>query len=67
MQDFLDTTRLPGKGPYFAGSFDYGNNKPHCYAGDIPDGVPMLSYFVKVFADYMRGVAPKGADLDSWR
>jgi enterochelin esterase-like enzyme len=67
MQDFLDTTRLPGKGPYYAGSFDYGNNKPHCYAGDIPDGVPMLSYFVKVFADYMRGTAPKGTDLDTWR
>ena len=67
MQDFLESTKLPGNGPYYGGSFDFGNNKPHCYAGEIPDGVPMLTYYVKVFADYMRTMAPKGADVDSWR
>jgi hypothetical protein len=66
MQDFLESTKLPGKGPYFAGSFDYGIDKPHCYAGDIPQGVPMLTYYVPVFADYIRDTAPKWADL-GWR
>lgn len=67
MQDFLESTKLPGKGPYYGGSFDFGNNKPHCYAGDIPDGVPFLSYFVRIFADHIRTMAPKGSDVDSWR
>ncbi len=67
LQEFLDTTKLPGKGPYYAGSFEFGNNKPHCYVGDIPDGVPMMTHFVNVFAAYMRETAPKGADLMSWR
>jgi hypothetical protein len=67
MQQFLDSTKLPGNGPYYAGSFEFGNNKPHCYAGDIPEGVPMLTYFVRVFAEYVRGVAPKGADVEAWR
>jgi hypothetical protein len=53
MQDFLESTKLPGKGPYYGGTFDFGNNRPHCYAGDIPPGVPMLTYYVRVFADYM--------------
>jgi hypothetical protein len=42
MQDYLESTKLPGKGPYYAGSFDFGIDKPHCYLGDIPQGVPML-------------------------
>ncbi|SPE42833.1 conserved exported hypothetical protein [Candidatus Sulfopaludibacter sp. SbA3] len=67
MQDFLDGTKLAGKGPYYGGSFEFGNNRPHCYVGDIPDGIPMLSHFVRVFADYIRGTAPKDADLNSWR
>lgn len=66
MQDFLEGTKLPGKGPYYAGSFDYGIDKPHCYVGEIPQGVPMLSYYVRVFGDYIRDSAPKGADL-TWR
>jgi hypothetical protein len=67
MQDFLESTKLPGKGPYYGGSFEFGNNKPHCYAGDIPEGVPMLTYYVRAFSDYMRATAPKGADVTSWR
>jgi hypothetical protein len=67
MQDFLESTKLPGKGPYYGGTFEFGNNKPHCYAGEIPEGVPMLSHFVRIFADYMRGAAPANADLDGGR
>jgi len=67
MQQFLESTKLPGKGPYYGGSFDFGNNEPHCYTGVIPEGVPMLTHFVRVFAEYIRGAAPKGADPGSWR
>jgi hypothetical protein len=63
MQDFLESTKLRGKGPYYAGSFDFGIDKPHCYVGEIPRGVPMLTYFVRIFGDYIRDTAPKAADL----
>ena len=63
MEQFLESTKLPGKGPYYGGSFDFGNNEPHCYPGKIPEGVPMMTHFVKVFAAYMKSTAPKGADL----
>jgi enterochelin esterase-like enzyme len=66
MQDFLEGTKRPGQGPYYGGSFDFGNNQPHCYVGEIPEGVPYLTYFVRKFADYMRDTAPKGAEL-GWR
>lgn len=67
MEDFLESTKFPGKGPYYGGSFDFGNNEPHCYVGKIPTGVTMLSYYIPIFADYMRKMAPAGADVDSWR
>jgi len=65
-RDFLESTQLPGKGPYYGGSFEFGNNKPHCSVGEIPDGVPMMTHFVRLFADYIRGAAPKGTDATSW-
>ena len=67
MQDFLEATKLPGKGPYYGGSFEFGNNEPHCYIGGVPKGMPLLSYYLPIFGEYMRTVAPKGADVDSWR
>jgi hypothetical protein len=63
MEQFLESTKLPGKGPYYGGSFEFGNNEPHCYVGKIPDGVPFMTYFVKTFGEYIRGSAPKGSDL----
>jgi len=66
MQDLLDGTKLPGKGPYYGGSFDFGNNKPHCYVGDVPEGTPWLSYYLPVFSNYIKTMAPKGADVTSW-
>jgi hypothetical protein len=66
MQAFLESTKLPGKGPYYGGSFDFGDNEPHCYAGKVPAGVPMLSYYVRVFADHMRTMAPRDAEM-GWR
>lgn len=67
MQDFLESTKLPGKGPYYGGSFEYGNNKPHCYTGEIPDGVPMMTHFIRLFGQYMKTIAPKGANLQEWQ
>ena len=53
MEAFLESTKLPGKGPYYGGSFEYGNNKPHCWAGDIPSGqTPEL------WAKFLSGQAP---------
>ena len=66
MEQFLESTKQPGKGPYYGGSFEFGNNEPHCYPGKIPEGVPFMTHFVRVFAEYMRDTAPKGADL-AWR
>jgi hypothetical protein len=67
LERFLESTKLPGKGPYYGGSFEFGNNEPHCYVGKVPDGVPMLTHYMRVFADYMRNIAPKDADAASWR
>ena len=36
MEEFLESTKLPGKGPYYGGTFEFGNNQPHCYPGKIP-------------------------------
>ncbi len=66
LEQFLESTKLPGKGPYYGGSFEYGNDKPHCWAGNIPAGQPLESYYLPVFAEHMRKMAPKGADVSSW-
>jgi hypothetical protein len=36
LKSFLESTALAGKGPYYAGSFDFGDNEPHSYAGKSP-------------------------------
>jgi len=66
MEQFLESTKLPGKGPYYGGTFDFGNNEPHCYPGKIPEGVPFMTYFVRAFAEHMRSTAPKGTDF-AWK
>jgi enterochelin esterase-like enzyme len=67
MENFLESTKLPGKGPYYGGSFEFGNNEPHCYAGKIPEGVSIFAFYLPIFAEHMRTMAPKGADVESWR
>jgi len=66
MENFLEDTKMPGQGPYYGGSVEYGNNEPHCYAGKIPAGQTLDMYYLPIFANYMRKIAPKGADIDSW-
>ncbi len=63
---FLEGTKMPGQGPYYGGSVEYGNNEPHCYVGKIPQGQPLDTYYLPIFAAHMRKMAPKGADVDSW-
>src|ERR1035438_10307031 len=64
-RNFLESTKLPGKGPYYGGSFEFGNNEPHCYVGKIPEGVSMFAFYLPIFAEHMRTMAPKGADVES--
>lgn len=67
MEEFLESTRLPMKGPYYGGSFVYGNDKPHCWPGPVPEGQTLEMYYLPIFANHIRQMAPQGADLDSWR
>lgn len=67
MEEFLKSTELPMKGPYYGGAFVYGEGKPHCWAGDIPEGRTLTGHYLPVFAEHMRKMAPKGADVESWR
>ena len=66
MEKFLESTKLPRQGPYYGGSVQYGNNEPHCYTG-VPAGQRTETYYLPIFADHMRKMAPKDADTTSWR
>lgn len=66
MEQFLESTKDPLKGPYFGGQVTWGNNKPHCYVGDIPEGQTMEHYYLPIWAAHMRKRAPAGADTKSW-
>ena len=54
MEEFLESTKQPGKGPYYGGAFDFGNNEPHCYAGKPLEGVPLMSHLVRAFDSYLK-------------
>jgi hypothetical protein len=66
LEEFLEGTRYPGKGPYYGGSVTWGDNEPHCYTG-TPEGLNMVRYHLGVFAEHMAKMAPDGADTSSWR
>jgi hypothetical protein len=66
MEAFLESTKLPGKGPYYGGTFEYGPDEPHCYAGKLMPGETFEGHYLPIFADYIRKMAPKGADVESW-
>ncbi|MEL7148637.1 MAG: alpha/beta hydrolase-fold protein, partial [Bacteroidota bacterium] len=58
--------------PYYNGEVDYGDRAEHCWNGDHDNGnhISRLRYhrmFIKKFVDKVKMVAPKGADLKSWR
>ena len=58
--------------PYYNGEVDYGDRAEHCWNGDHDNGnhISRLRYhrmFIKKYVEKVRTVAPKGADLESWR
>jgi hypothetical protein len=68
MQDFLENTNYP----YYAGDFDYGPGRPHCFTGT--DGLPVdaagltwTQRVVRKSVERMLKTAPAGADVTSWR
>jgi hypothetical protein len=66
LEEFLESTKLPKKGPYYGGSIVYGNDKPHCWVGEIPRGVSLEEYYLPIFAEHIRKMAPNDADTKSW-
>lgn len=58
--------------PYYNGEVDYGDRAEHCWNGDHENGnhITRLRYhrmFIKKYVEKVAKVAPKGADLKSWR
>jgi hypothetical protein len=64
MQKFLEST----KDPYYAGSFDIGPRRPHCYSG-MPEyeGQGSSSRVLPKMLERALKTAPAGADVKSWR
>ena len=72
LETFLESTKETGRGPYYAGDFDYGPYQPHCYSGDpsVPVKISRLTInqrFMPQMEAWMLKTAPKGADVKSWR
>jgi len=64
-EKFLESTKDPGKGPYYGGDFDYGHLAPHGYTGDPK--IPLNDRFLALMMSWMLKTAPPGADVASWR
>jgi hypothetical protein len=72
LENFLESTKYPGFGPYYGGDFDYGPDQPHCYSGDatVPVKISRLTInqrFMPQMEAWILKTAPKGADVKSWR
>jgi S-formylglutathione hydrolase FrmB len=63
LQDFMETTT----DPYYRGTFDFGQRKPHCYAGNFDPQVGLNQHYVPEMVKHMEETAPKGADVASWK
>jgi hypothetical protein len=72
LEKFLESTKEPGRGPYYGGSFEYGPGHPHCYSGDPSVSVRIARLtinqrFMPVMMEHMLKTAPPGADTKSWQ
>jgi enterochelin esterase-like enzyme len=72
LEAFLESTKEPGRGPYYGGSVEYGDGHGHCYSGDpsVPTRIARLTTYQRhlpVMAEHMLKTAPPGADVKSWR
>jgi hypothetical protein len=71
-ETFLESTKLPQRGPYYGGDFDYGPYQPHCYSGDPSVSVRIARLtinqrFMPQMVEWILKTAPEGADVKSWR
>lgn len=67
-EEFLEATTTP----YYNGEVAYGDRAEHCWNGDPtqPNAISRLRYhrmFIPKWAKTVGLLAPKGADLSSWR
>ena len=67
-EDILSETTAP----HYNGEVDYGDRAEHCWNGDHENGnhISRLRYhrmFIQKYVDKVSLVAPKGADLTTWR
>ena len=72
LEAFLESTKEPGRGPYYGGSIEYGDGHGHCYSGDpsVPTRIARLTIYQRhlpAMAERMLKTAPPGADVKSWR
>ena len=56
LENFLENT----KNPYYAGTVEYGDGKPHCWG-------PYGKELIKLMADYITKNAPEGEDTSKWK
>src|SRR4029078_10152027 len=68
MEELLEGTR----DPFYGGQVDYGDRAEHCWNGDHnnPNHISRLRYhttYLPKILERMKGTAPPGADLTSWR
>lgn len=63
LQDFMQATT----DPYYRGTFDFGQRKPHCYTGNFDPKVGLNQHYLPEMVKHMEETAPKGADLGSWK
>lgn len=68
IEDILQATENPN----YQGEVTYGDRAEHCWNGDPtqPNAISRLRYhrmFINKWAEEVKHLAPKGADLDSWR
>ena len=72
LEEFLESTQEPGRGPYYGGTIEYGDGRGHCYSGapSLPARVSALTIhqrYLPLIAEHMLRTAPRGADVTGWR
>ena len=70
-QNFLESTREEGKGPYYAGSIEFSPSFGHGAAAGGPAPASanrnIHETVIQAMLERMAMSAPEGADLKTWR
>ncbi|MEI9974694.1 MAG: hypothetical protein WDO73_23180 [Ignavibacteriota bacterium] len=61
-EKFLETTKEPGKGPYYAGDFDYGHLQPHGYNRRSQNSPEQSLHDIDVGVDVEDGAGGGGCE-----